>query len=75
MLQELIHTLAASTSSQADVRIQAEEQLKAWAASTPDFYLGLLSVIEVGEVDVVVKIQASLVFKNALDRWRKTSPK
>ena len=62
-------------SSQNPVNIkQAEEQLKQWE-SEPGFYSILLNVFSDLSLDVNIRWQAVLYFKNGVDRyWRKNAP-
>merc|ERR1719309_1911232 len=53
---------------------QAEEQLKGWETQ-PGFYTTLLNVFCDHGIDVNIRWQAVLYFKNGVDRyWRKNAP-
>lgn len=75
-LELLVEALSASLSSELAVRGSAEASLKQWEVST-GFYLSLLQLVSMrDQLEVSVRIQAALYFKNGLDKyWRKTASK
>ena len=63
----------ASSQNPASIK-QAEERLKTWEAE-PGFYTILLNVFTDLSLDVNIRWQAVLYFKNGVDRyWRKNAP-
>lgn len=73
---DIVGALQASSSAEYQTRVYAEQQLKEWAANSPQFYEALLQVVGwQQQAPLEARIQAVLLFKNDLDRWRKTCPK
>jgi len=72
--QVVLEVLGKAASQDPAAIKQAEEQLKGWEAQ-PGFYTALLTVFSDMNIDVNIRWQAVLYFKNGVDRyWRKNSP-
>jgi len=73
MASELVPVLAATLSADVAFRLPAEETLKKWEL-LPKFHESLLEVVAAKQLESSIRIQAALVFKNSIERWRKTNP-
>lgn len=74
MASEVVQALAGTLSS-VTVK-QATQQLQEWSLE-PAFFATLLQIVSVRDASVVppeIRLQAILLFKNGLDKWRKTFP-
>ena len=65
--QVVLEVLGRAASQDPAAIRQAEEQLKAWEAQ-PGFYTALLTVFSDMNIDVNIRWQAVLYFKNGVDR-------
>jgi len=72
--QVVVACLGEASSQNPDAIKQAEERLKGWEVE-PGFYTTLLNIFGDHSVDVNIRWQAVLYFKNGVDRyWRKNAP-
>ena len=76
-MADLVAALQATLSPDHELRHSAEAQLKEWETAAPDFLASLLQIVAAKDaLDLTVRVQAVLYFKNSLDKyWRKTAPK